>query len=307
MTPDDEALARLRAALHTIANRTPISGGRLDEISVAASEKRSRPVVTIVSAAAAVAAIAAVSAVVVGTHSDASRVILPSSGGSDSLTPTPVASPTASAVVSAVASAAPSPVASAVAPVVASTTGCVPENYWVTASPSEVAGLTYMLPATPAGYALYGAWGTISRNQCADSVTWYVEYDPASGAPGDGTNAIQVTVTKVGGDSTAGDFASARPVASTPITVNGIDGYVFNKDNSYATIGWTKGGAAITLSGPASDGVQSLVTVADSLVLLSPDDPRILAPANCQVPPGSVCGSDSATPMPSASPSPTSG
>ena len=30
MTPnDDEALARLRAALHTVADRTPISGGRL--------------------------------------------------------------------------------------------------------------------------------------------------------------------------------------------------------------------------------------------------------------------------------------
>ena len=187
MTPDDdEALARLRAALHTIANRTPISGGRLDEISVAASEKRSRPVVTIVSAAAAVAAIAAVSAVVVGAHSDASRAILPSSGGSDSLTPTPVASPIASAVPSAV----PSPIASAVAPVASSTTSCVPENYYVIASPSEVAGLTYMLPATPAGYVLYGAWGTISRNLCADSVTWYVEYEPAGGTPGDGTDAI---------------------------------------------------------------------------------------------------------------------
>ena len=313
MTPDDEALARLRAALHTVANRTPISGGRLDEISLAAIEKRSRPVVTIVSAAAAVAAIAAVSAVVVGTHSDTSRTILPSSGGSDSSTPTPVASPIASAVVSAPPSAAPSPVASAVAsavaPVAASTTSCVPENYYVIASPSEVAGLSYMLPATPVGYVLYGAWGTISRNLCADSVTWYVEYDPAGGIPGDGTGAIQVTVTKVGGDSTAGDFASARPVASTPITVNGIEGVVFSKDNGYAAIGWTNGGAAITLSGPASDGVQSLVTVADSLVLLSPNDPRIVAPADCQVPPGSTCPSKSATPTVSLtpSPSPTSG
>ena len=308
MTPeDDEALARLRAALHTVANRTPISGGRLDEISVAASEKRSRPVVTIVSAAAAVAAIAAVSAVVVGTHSDASRAILPAAGGDSGVPGTPApqsATPTVTVTPS------PSPVGT---PTVTATpssglslaSDCVPENYWVTASTSEVTGLTYMLPATPAGYSLYGAWGTISRNQCADSVTWYVEYDPASGAPGDGTNAIQVTVTKVGGDSTAGDFASARPVASTPITVNGIEGYVFNKDNSYAAIGWTNGGAAITLSGPASGGVQSLVAVADSLVLLSPDDARILAPANCQVPPGSVCGSDSATPVGSASPTPS--
>jgi hypothetical protein len=180
--------------------------------------------------------------------------------------------------------------------------GCVPENYYVTASPSEVAGLTYLLPATPAGYVLYGAWGTISRNQCANSVTWYVEYDPASGAPGDGTNAIQVTVTKVGGDSVAGAFASATPVAATPITVNGIEGFVFDKGSSYAVIGWSAGGAAITLSGPVSNGdVASLVQVADSLVLAAPNDPRIVAPADCQVPAGSTCPSLSATPSPSPS------
>jgi hypothetical protein len=315
MTPsDDEALARLRAALHTIADRTPISGGRLDEISVAATERRSRPTVTIVSAAAAVAAIAAVSALVVGAHSGASRAILPSSGGSESLTPTPipstvasaVASPVASAVASPVASAVASPVASAVAPVASSTTSCVPENYYVTASPSEVAGLSYMLPATPAGYLLYGAWGTISRNQCADSVTWYVEYDSTS-APA-GTDTIQITVAKVGGDSLAGGFASARPVASTPITVNGTQGFVFNKDGSYAVIGWTTNGAAITLAGPVSHGdIASLVQVADSVVLLSPDDPRIVEPADCQVPPGSTCPSDSPTPGPTPSPSPTAG
>jgi hypothetical protein len=304
MTPnDDEALARLRAALHTIADRTPISGGRLNEVSVAATEKRNRPVVTIVSAAAAVAAIAAVSAVAVGAHSNASHAILPGAAGSDSLTPTPIPSAIASPVASPVASVAPSTVAAPVA-VASATPNCVPENYYVTASPSEVAGLTYLLPATPAGYVLYGAWGTISRNQCADSVTWYVEYDPASGAPGDGTNAFQVTVTKVGGDSVDGDFSSARPVASTPITVNGIEGYVFNKDNAYASIGWTSGGAAITFSGPSAGGIQSLVKVADSLVLLSPGDPRIVAPADCQVPAGSVCGSDSATPIAPPSPSP---
>jgi len=312
MTPDDdEALARLRAALHTIADRTPISGGRLHEISVAATGKRTPPTVTIVSAAAAVAAIAAVSAVVVGAHSGASHAILPGAAGSDSSTPTPVPSPVASAVASLVVSAAgapvASPVASASAPAVAAAaTTCVPVNYYVIASPSEVAGLTYMLPATPAGYVLYGAWGTISRNHCADSVTWYVEYEPAGGAPGSGTDAIQLTVTKVGGDSVAGGFASARPVASTPITVNGIHGVVFNKEGSYADIGWTTGGVAITLNGPLSQGdIASLVQVADSVVLLSPNDPRIVAPANCQVPPGSVCGSDSATPMASASPSPS--
>ena len=304
---DDEALARLRAALHAIADRTPISGGRVNDISVAANEKPNRPVVTIVSAAAAVAAIAAVSAVVVGTHSNASRAILPAAGGAESLTPTPIPSANASPVASPVGSPVASPVASAPAPVASvATTSCVPENYYVVASPSEVAGLTYMLPATPAGYVLYGAWGTISRNQCADSVTWYVEYDPASGAPGDGTNAIQVTVTKVGGDSVDGDFSSALPVASTPVTVNGVEGYVFSKDGAYSVIGWTTGGAAITLAGPVSNGdVQSLVTVADSLALLSPSDPRIVAPADCQVPAGSVCGSDSPTPIATPSPSPT--
>jgi hypothetical protein len=309
MTPnDDEALARLRAALHSIADRTPISGGRLNEVSVAAGEKHNRPVVTIVSAAAAVAAIAAVSAVVVGAHSNASRSILPAAAGAESSTPTPnpstVASPVASLSASAVPSGIASPVASLTAPgvVASSSTSCVPENYYVIASPSQVAGLTYMLPATPAGYVLYGAWGTISRNQCAESATWYVEYDPASGAPGDGTNSIQLRVTKVDGDSTQGDFASARPVASTPITVNGIEGYVFMKEDAYAGIGWTTGGAAITLDGPVSKGdVQSLVSVADSLLLVSPNDPRIVAPADCEVPAGSVCGADSATPT--ASPS----
>jgi hypothetical protein len=314
MTPDDEALARLRAALHTIADRTPISGGRVDEIAVAAAEKRSRPVVTIVSAAAAVAAIAAVSAVVVGAHSNASRATLPGAGGAESLTPTasPVASPVASAVASPVASlaasAVPSPIPSPVAAGASPSTSCVPENYYVVASPSEVTGLSYMLPATPAGYVLYGAWGTISRNLCVDSVTWYVEYDSTTAPVG--TDAIQVTVAKVGGDSLAGNFASARPVASTPITVNGIQGYAFGKDSAYASIGWTTGGAAITLDGPVSGGdIASLVQVADSLVLLSPNDPRIVAPADCQVPAGSVCGGDTATPTPSLSltPSPSPG
>jgi hypothetical protein len=322
MTPDDDALARLRAALHTIADGTPISGGRLDEISVAGAEKRSRPVVTIVSAAAAVAAIAAVSAVVVGTHSDASRAILPAAGG-DSGVPaspapqsaTPQSATPQSATPTVTVTPSPSPVGT---PTITATpspglslgSGCVPENDYVTASPSEVAGLTYMLPATPAGYRLYGAWGTISRNQCADSVTWYVEYDSTTAAVG--TDEIQLTVTKVGGDSLAGGFASARPVASTPITVNGIEGFVFDKESGYALIGWTTGGAAVTLAGPVSHGdTASLVQVADSLVLLSPGDPRIVAPADCEVPPGSTCPSDSPTPLPtlsaSATPTPVAG
>ncbi|HEY0870824.1 MAG TPA: hypothetical protein VGD55_10535 [Acidothermaceae bacterium] len=302
MTPnDDEVLARLRAALRTVAERTPISGGRLEDVWAAPAQKHSRPMVTIVSAAAAVAAIAAVTAVLADTHSAGSQSLVPASAGESSessLSPTPTVTVAPSPVPS------PTPTITATPSPLLAAADCVPENYYVVASPSEVAGLTYMLPATPAGYVLYGAWGTISRNQCANSVTWYAEYDPVSGAPGDGTNAIQVTVTKLGGDSLEGDFASARPVASTPITVNGIEGYVFSKDNAYTAIGWTSGGAQITLAGPISHGdIQSLVTVADSLTLLSPNDPRIVAPADCQVPAGSVCGSDSATPSPSLSPS----
>jgi hypothetical protein len=158
MTPtDDEALARLRAALHTIADRTPISAGRLDEISVAATEKRNRPVVTIVSAAAAVAAIAAVSAVVVGTHPDAAHTILPGSGGLQSSTPSAVPSPVPSS-------------ATSVAPgeVVPATATCVRADFDVTASSSGVAGLTYMLPATPAGHVHDGAWAISSHSHCAE-------------------------------------------------------------------------------------------------------------------------------------------
>lgn len=300
MTPnDDEVLARLRAALRTVADRTPISGGRLEDVWAAPAQKNPRPMVTIVSAAAAVAAIAAVTAVVASTHSAGSQSLLPGAAalsGVQSPTPTVTVAPSPVPSPTPTRTATPSPLLAA--------SDCVPENYYVVASPSEVAGLTYMLPATPAGFVLYGAWGTISRNQCANSVTWYVEYDPASGTPGDGTNAIQVTVTKVGGDSLDGDFASARPVASTPIMINGIDGVVFSKDSAYTAIGWTSGGAQITLSGPISNGdVASLVTVADSLTLLSPSDPRIVAPADCQVAPGNVCGGDTASPSPSPSPS----
>lgn len=317
MTPtDDEALTRLRAALHTVADRTPISGGRLDEISIVGGEKQSRPIVTIVSAAAAVAAIAAVSAVVVGVHSSGSRALLPASGGSVAGSPTPSSmAPVASAVASPVPSPIPLAVASStpslsVAPGVAAslTAGCVPENYYVTASPSEVTGLTYMLPATPAGYHLYGAWGTISRNQCADSVTWYVDYDSNTGPVGSG--GLQLMVTKVDGDAPAAGHSTPTPVAGTPITISGHEGFVIEQESSYAFIGWAVGDVQIALSGPVVHGdLASLVTVANALTLLSADDPRIVAPANCQVPPGSTCPSDSPTPLPNsaltASPSPS--
>jgi endoglucanase len=308
MTPnDDEVLARLRAALQAVADRTPISAGRLEDVWAAPAQKHSRPMVTIVSAAAAVAAIAAVTAVVVGDHTAGSRSVLPASAGESGVTASPVAqSPTPTITMTPSPIPSPTPTLTATPSPLLAADSCVPENYYVTASPSEVAGLTYLLPATPAGYVLYGAWGTISRNQCANSVTWYVEYDPASGTPGSGTDAIQLMVTKMGGDSVAGGFASATPVAATPITVDGNEGYVFNKDSAYAMIGWTTGGAAITLSGPVSNGdVASLVQVADSLVLVAPDDPRIVAPGDCQVPPGSTCPSLTATPSPSPSPTVT--
>jgi endoglucanase len=306
MTPnDDDVLARLRAALQAVADRTPISGDRLEDVWAAPTQKHSRPVVTIVSAAAAVAAIAAVTAVMVGDHTAGSRSVLPASAGQSGVTGSPVAqSPTPTITMTPSPVPSPTPTITATPSPLLAAGDCVPENYYVTASPSEVAGLTYLLPAAPAGYHLYGAWGTISRNQCANSVTWYVEYDLASGPVGAG--GIQLTVTKVGGDSVAGGFASATPVAATPIMVNGIAGFVFNKDGAYAVIGWTTGGAAITLAGPVSNGdIASLVQVADSLVLVAPDDPRIVAPADCQVPPGSTCPSLTATPSPSPSPTVT--
>jgi hypothetical protein len=310
MTPsDDEVLARLRAALHTVADRTPISGGRLDDAWAAPAAKQARPVVAIVSAAAAVAAIAAVTAVVASTHAADSRNVLPAAGGgvgvsgsaaAQSATPTIMATPSPGLAI-------PTPTITATPSPLLAADGCVPVNDYVIASPSEVAGLTYLLPTAPTGYVLNGAWGTISSNQCADSVTWYVEYDPVSGTTGSGDDTIQLTVTKVGGDSIAGEFAHATPVASTQITVNGVDGLVFDKDSNYAVIGWTTGGAAITLSGAVSNGdVTPLVQVADSLILVSPNDPRIVAPADCRVPPGNVCGGDTDSPSPSSSSSASS-
>jgi hypothetical protein len=305
MTPnDDEVLARLRAALQAVAGRTPISGGRLEEVWAAPAQKRSRPVVTIVSAAAAVAAMAAVTAVLVGDHTAGSRSVLPASeGGAAASESAAVQSPTPTITV------APSPVLSptptiTVAPSPATAADCVPENYYVIASPSEVAGLTYLLPATPAGYVLYGAWGTISRNQCANSVTWYVEYDPVSGAPGDGTNAIQLAVSPVGGGQSPG-YPHPTPAGATHVVINGHDGAVLQTDStgSYATDEWVDGGADLRLSAPIVAGdLGSLIALSNSFVLVAPDDPRIVAPADCQVPAGSTCPSLSATPSPSPSP-----
>ena len=122
-------------------------------------------------------------------------------------------------------------------------------------------------------------------------------------APDAGTEAIQLTVTKFGDHATGG--ASATPVAATPVTVGSVEGSVFEKDGAYALIAWTIGGAQIALGAPISNGdIDPLVKVANSVVLVSAGDPRIVAPADCQVPPGSTCPSASAAPPPTVSPSP---
>ena len=170
MTPtDDEVVARLRASLKATADRTPISAARSIAVAALAEPSPSRSLVTAFSAAAAVAAMVAVAAVVANEQSGGHRSVQPGAGGPGSGL-SPIAASSGSAV--ATPPSKPTPVASAVAGSAVpkqSPGGCVPENFYVTASPAEVAGLTYMLPATPAGYELYGAWGTISRNHCADS------------------------------------------------------------------------------------------------------------------------------------------
>jgi hypothetical protein len=302
MTPsDDEVLARLRAALQTVADRTPTSAGRLDEIVLVATEKRTRATVTIVSAAAAVAAIAAVAAVVANTNSSDSQLVLPASGGSPS--------------------------------VAATASDCVPENYGVIASAAELEGLTYLLPATPVGYHLYGAWGTTSRNRCASSVTWYVEYDANAGpgdvksiqlevmrqdssapggdplraeagiaptlAAGNGANSAPVTGPESGsGSASASTLASAPPSPGassvapplrTTVAIGGHPG-TFLAAGTGGVVVWAAAGDLFQITGPLADGKpDSLVALANALVAVPTDDPRIVAPANCQVPAGQVC------------------
>lgn len=299
MTPtDDDVIARLRASLKATADRTPITAGRSIAVTALAEQSPTRSLVPAFSAAAAVATMVAVAAVVASAQSGGHRSVQSGAGA-------PGVASSGSAI--ATPPSKPMPVASAVDGSAApqhSPGGCVPENYYVTASPAEVAGLSYMLPATPAGYVLYGAWGTISRNLCADSVTWYVEYDPVGGATGSGTDAIQLRVTEVGGGQTAG-YAKGTPPGALHVTVGGHDGRLL-AEGTYGIVEWASGGDDIQLNAPIVDGnIASLVHVADSVVLLNPTDPRIVAPADCQVPPGSVCGGDSATPTPTVSPNST--
>jgi hypothetical protein len=155
--------------------------------------------------------------------------------------------------------------------------------------------MTYILPNTPAGYQLYGAWGTISRNNCLDSVTWYVEYDNKQ-LP----SPIQLMVGRIAGDPNALRL-SPSPVAAVPVTIAGNAGWFFFKE-SYGSLIWRADGLSFQLSGAITGGKpDALVAVADSLIAVSATDPRIVAPLDCQVPPGSTCPSstDSPTPTPS--------
>ncbi len=295
---DDEVLARVRIALHSVADRTPISAGRIDDVWTTPYEKRPRPTVTIVSAAAAVAAIAAVAAVAANTRSSDSPRVLPAAAGA--------------------------------LPVVSSANDCVPENYGVIASAAEVEGLTYLLPATPVGYHLYGAWGTISRNHCPSSVTWYVEYDATTFGPGSATS-IQLEVVRQDGtgpaaaplraesviaptSATASSSVSAVsssgsapatasasaaapspgaslvvPPARTSVMVGGHPG-TFLPLGDDGVVAWAAAGDLFQITGPIVDGKpDALVALAGALIVVPTDDPRIVAPANCQVPAGQVC------------------
>jgi hypothetical protein len=177
-------------------------------------------------------------------------------------------------------------------------------SYYVTASPGQLSGLTYLLPSVPAGYTMYGAWGTISQNACPYSATWYVEYDPTP--RGDGSRNIDLRVVKEGGGDTAG-YADPPPPDATPVTVGGHPGLLsgFN-GHGVALIEWTADGNDIQLTGPVDGNPQSLLTLANSLIAVAANDPRVEAPANCRVPPGNTCPSASGEPSSSASPSATS-
>lgn len=287
MTPsDDEVLARLRLSLRAVADRTPISAGRSTTLAALAEHPPSRSLVTAFSAAAAVAAMVAVAAVVANAHSGGHGSAQPGAGGLAG----PAAGLGSSAAPSAVASLAPTPpssptpVTSAIAGSVApqqSPGGCVPENYYVIASSAQLVGLTYLLPTVPAGYTLYGAWGTIARNDCAGSQTWYVEYDKSA----DATTNISISVRPAA--------AEAHPEAATATTVQGHPAWLLNKDATYGFVVWQAGGLDFQVSGPMVGGTgDALVAVANALTAVSVDDPRIVAPTNCQVPAGSSCPSD---------------
>jgi hypothetical protein len=294
VTPDDEVLAKVRAALQAAASRTPIGPSRFSELAAVGAAVDRRPGRAWMSVAASVAAIAALAFFVDsarttqrgGAPSGAASV--PASSAAPTPTPSPTPSPTANPT--------PTPVpASTAAAVPAPSGSCVPENYYVIASPAQLTGLTYLFPSAPAGFHLYGEWGTIARNGCPDSATWYIEYDQADS----GLWNISLRVTRAGLGPLDGDLSSAT---FTPVTVAGHSAML---DASGGALVWRDGGAELTLSAPSSAG--DLVALADTLVAVPSDDPRIEAPADCRVPPGNTCpsASSSATTTPTPTPTPT--
>ena len=281
-----------------------------DEISVAASEKHNRPVVTIVSAAAAVAAIAAVSAVVVGAHSNASRSILPGGwrrgfSNADPRSPVPQsATPTVTVDAEPITRRHADHHSNAVARF----------GDWIdtacrrtTTSPPRRPRLRVSRTCCPRRPPATCSTARGARSRAINVRTASRGTSSTTrlrGTPGAGTNSIQVTVTKVGGDSTDGDFASARAGRVDADHGQRGRGLHLQQGRCLHRNRLDDGWRGDLPRGPVSHGdVQSLVAVADSLVLLSPTDPRIVAPADCQVPAGSVCGSDSPTPIATPSPS----
>jgi hypothetical protein len=282
----DDVVAKVRASLHGAAARTPIGPDRLAEIRGSAAVPRpSRGWLQVAASVVAVAAIAGIVAVLHGGNGSHNRSLR---AGSDGL----VVGSSSQSATSEIPS--PVPVGGSVAPT-SSSGSCIPDNYYVIATPTQLAGMTYILPITPAGYQLYGAWGTISRNNCLDSATWYVEYDNKQ-LP----SPIQLSVGRIAGGSNA--FGrTASPVAAVPVTIAGNAGLFFFKE-SYGSLIWRADGLSFQLSGPIVGGKpDALVAVAESLIAVPATDPRIVPPANCQVPPGSTCPSstDSPTPTPS--------
>jgi hypothetical protein len=271
---DDEVVARLRASFQATAVRTPIGVDRLSELTSLASVRRVRPLVVTMSAAAAVVAVAVGAVVLTDLSSD--RQSTPASGG-------------------------PSDGAS-----------CTPENYYVIASKEQLSGLTYLLAPTPAGYQLVGAWGTISRNKCPDSATWYVEYGvgtahkeknvdleitrmrawnpngaalrdelAASDEPNAPTFRQSMTAASAGVPSKNPDRPSATPSPPASISVSGHSGTFFG-DSSRGSVVWSADGNLFQLSGPITDGRPDLLlAIAETLTAVAPDDARIVPPPGC--------------------------
>ena len=278
MTPsDDEVVARLRASFQATAARTAIGGGRLADLAVVPVAKHPRPLLATVSAAAAVVAVAATAAVVAQAGGRGHHIATAAGGG-----PSDTQSSTKCATL---------------------------QNYYVVAPKSELRDLTYLLPSTPAGYTMYGAWGTIDRSMCPGTTTWYVEYDHANGYANTDNRAIQLMVTSADSlivptagpvsDVPAAASATAAPgeasvssepvVPGAPVTVDGVPARFYD-DKDTGLLVWTASGLRFQFNGPLDgDGSASLVALADSLVHVSVDDPRIKPPANCEVPAGEVC------------------